>query len=285
MKLKYNFHTFAIITVIFWSLAYVYTKLTLEHISAFSLGFLRYIVASIMLIIAAYFFKIKPPKKKDLIWFVASGLTGFALYIIIFNYGTSFVTAATSSFIIATVPVFTALLASFFYKEKLKPFQWIAIIIEFLGIGVLTVYDGVLSINQGIIWLLIASVLLSFYNIIQRRLIRTYPALQTATYSILIGTLFLFIFAPKAINEIIVAPVEIIIYVIVLGVFSSAIAYILWSKAFELAEKTSMVSNYMFLTPVVTSVLGIIIANEIPDIPSIVGGLIIIIGAIVFNKS
>lgn len=285
MKFKDSFHTYAVITILFWALAFVFTRLSLKYISTFSLGFLRYIAASFVLILFLYIFRIKPPEKKDLIWFVLSGISGFALYIILFNIGASYVTAATCSFVIATVPVFTALLAAVFYKEALKVHQWVAIIIEFTGIIILTLYNGALSVNKGIFWLLVAAVLLSFYNIIQRRLTRIYSALQATTYSILIGTLFLFIFAPRSVNEIKAAPFIVILYVVILGVFSSAIAYISWSKALAIAKKTSMVSNYMFFTPVITSILGYMIASEVPDASTIIGGIVILFGAVVFNAN
>ena len=53
MKLKDSFHPYAIITIFFWSLAYVLTRLTLQYFSAFSLGFLRYFIASCTLLIVA----------------------------------------------------------------------------------------------------------------------------------------------------------------------------------------------------------------------------------------
>ena len=44
MKFKNSFHPYAMVTIVFWSLAYVLTRLTLQFFSAFSLGFLRYLV-------------------------------------------------------------------------------------------------------------------------------------------------------------------------------------------------------------------------------------------------
>ncbi len=63
--------------------------------------------------------KIKPPAAKDMPWFVISGATGFLLHMVFFNIGTGYVTAATSSVVIAMVPVITALVAYFIYKESL----------------------------------------------------------------------------------------------------------------------------------------------------------------------
>ena len=56
-----------------------------------------------------------------------------------------------------------------------------------------------------------------------------------------------------------------------------------WSKAFAKAKETSLVSNYMFLTPFLTSLFSFIIIGEIPDGATLLGGLIILAGIFVFN--
>ncbi len=284
LRIKNSFHTYAVITILFWSLAYVYTRMALNHISSFSLGVLRYVVASLALLALAILLKIKPPLRKDIPWFVLAGLCGFGLYVIIFNIGTSYVTAATSSLVIATVPIITALLAAGLYREKLQPYQWFAVGIEFAGIVVLTLLRGSMSINIGTIWLLVAALLVSCYNIIQRRLTKQYEALQSTTYSIFAGTLFLLVLLPGAVDEVREAPPVVLWYILFLGIFCSAVAYVSWSKALKLAEKTSSVSNYIFFTPLLTGLLGFVIAKEAVDAPIMIGGIVIILGAILFNK-
>ena len=282
--MKKSYHFYAIITIIFWALAFVFTRLGLQYFDVYSLSFLRYLVASITLLVIICFIKINRPKKEDLFSFILSGALGFFLYVILFNKGTALVSASTSSIIIATVPVFTALLATFFYKEKLKIYQWIAIGIEFMGILVLTLMNGSFSINEGVLWLLIAALCLASYNILQRKLTKTYSALQASTYSIFFATIMLCIFLPGSINKAIHAPLIQMLYVLILGVFSSAIAYIAWAKAISLAEKTTYVSNYMFVTPFLTTILGFIMINEIPDKATVLGGIIILSGLFIFNK-
>jgi len=283
MNLKDNFHTYAIITIIFWSLAYVLTRLTIQYFTAFSLGFLRYFVASCTLIIVALLTKMDPPHKSDLPWFIASGTIGFFFYIIVFNKGVETVTSSTGGVIIATVPVITALLARIIFKERLRVFQWGAIAIEFIGVLVLTMMNGIFSINTGLFWLFLAVLALSVYNLFQRKLTKTYTALQSCSFSIFFGTILLAIFLPTSIKEVSHAPSIQLFYIIFLGVFSSAIAYVAWSKAFSMATKTSQVSNYMFVTPFLTSVLGFLIIKEVPDLATIIGGTIILFGVFLFN--
>lgn len=283
MKFKDSFHPYAMITILFWSLAFVFTRLTLQYFTVYSLSFLRYAAASAALVIVAVLMKMKLPQKKDVLWFLAAGAIGFFYYIIAFNKGVATVTASTGSIVIATVPVITALLARLVYGEKLQIIQWTAIAIEFAGVLVLTLMNGSISVNKGILWLLSAAVALSIYNLIQRKLTKTYTAMQTSAFSIFFGTILLAVFLPGAAREVGRAPGIQLFYVAILGVFSSAVAYVAWSQAFAKAKQTSQVSNYMFVTPFLTSVLGFLIVGEIPDRSTVVGGAIILLGVFVFN--
>ncbi len=283
MKLKNSFHVYAMITIIFWSLAYVLTKLALQYFTAFSLGFLRYFIASCTLLIVALIIKMKLPRKADLPWFMLAGAAGFFLYMIAFNKGQQSVTASTGSVVIATVPVLTALLARFLCKEKLSGLQWLAIAIEFVGVCVLTLMNGIFSINTGVLWLFFAALALSAYNLLQRKLTKTYTALQTSAFSVFFGTILLAVFLPASIQDVSHAPGIQLFYLAVLGIFSGAIAHVTWSKAFAQAKQTSQVSNYMFITPFLTSILGFIIADETPEPPTLVGGAIILFGVLIFH--
>jgi Permeases of the drug/metabolite transporter (DMT) superfamily len=283
MKLKESYHPFAAITILFWSLAYVLTRMALHYFTAFPLGFLRYTVASFALLIIIIIVKAQTPKKADLKSFLLSGFLGFFLYMIAFNKGCETVTAATSSVIIATVPVITALLSCFIYREKLRIYQWAATVLEFAGVILLTLLNHEFSLNSGLLWLLLAAISLSSYNLLQRKLAKTYSGLQTSAYSIFAGTVMLYVFLPASVREVRTAPPIQLMYIIILGVFSSAIAYATWAQALKKAKQTSAVSNYMFLTPFLTTLLGFLLAGEKPDTPTIVGGAVILTGVLFFN--
>ena len=283
MKLKDSFHPYAGITILFWSLAFVLTRLLLQTFSAFSLGFLRYAVASCALVVIVLTAKIAPPNMADLKWFLLSGFFGFFLYMITFNKGIETVTAATSSVVIATAPVITALLAGLIYKEKLSAIQWTATVVEFSGVALLTLMNQVFSLNSGLVWLLLAALSLGIYNLLQRKLTKTYSGLQTATYSIFAGTLMLAVFLPAAVSEVHAVPPIQLLYIVILGIFSSAIAYVTWAQALKKATRTTSVSNYMFITPFLTTLLGFVLTHEKPDGSTIAGSLVILTGVLIFN--
>lgn len=96
------------------------TRLVLPYFSASSLGFLRYAAASITLLGVVLIRRIKAPAPRDIKWFVLCGAVGFFLYMLAFNKGCETVSAATSSVIIATVPVITAVLARAVFGERLS---------------------------------------------------------------------------------------------------------------------------------------------------------------------
>ena len=78
-------------------------------------------------------------------------------------------------------------------------------------------------------------------------------------------------------------PLSTLAVVLYLGIMPSATAYLLWSKAFALVEKTSEVTNYQFTTPLISTVLGFIILGEVPGISTLVGGIIIVASIVVFG--
>ena len=284
MKSKKNHHFYAMITIVFWSLAFVMTKIAMGHFNGYTLAFTRYFISFVAIVIFVVSYKISVPKPKDWIWFLLSGLLGFSFYTIVFNMGTSKVTSATSSLIIATVPVMTAFLASFVYKEKLKLYQWLAIFVELGGIAVLTLWNGVFSVNTGIFWLLLAAFSFSWYNLCQRHLLKIYPAMQCAAYGMICAMILLSPWSVQAAKAVVGASWAEIGAVLVLALLCSVLAYMTWSKALSIAEKTSYVTNYMFVTPFFAALWGFLLLGEVPDMGTFVGGIIIFCGLLLFNK-
>lgn len=271
-------------TVFLWASAFVFTKVGLEYFTASALGLFRYVSASIALLIIGYIKKIGFPDKKDIPKFIFSGAVGFTLYMVTFNKGSQTLTSATGSVIIAIAPILTAAFSSFLFKEKIKLKGWLSIMVSFTGILILALWNGVFSVDTGIIFMLCAAVLLAAYNITQREYVKKYTAFQSTSYSIFAGTILLMVFLPESIPQLINAETKAWLVLIYLGVFPSAVAYIWWGKALSLAKITSEVTNFMFVTPLISAVMGSIVINEMPSIETYIGGGVILAGLMLFNK-
>ncbi len=274
---------YAFITVSLWSTAYVFTKIALQHFSAGSLGLLRCAVASLCLLLVVRVRGILPPQAALWPQFAASGLAGFTLYILTFNMGSSLLNATTSCIIISTSPIMTAILAHIAFGERLNRWARAATVLAFGGILIMFLWEGAFAVSGGLAWMLGAALLISIYNILQRNLSRQCGALQITAYSFLCGTLFLLFFSPEAVEQLRAAPWSGVLLVCFLGVFPSAAAYVLWTKALAIAPKTSGVANYMFLTPFLALLLEYVVTGAAPGPATFAGGGVILAALLLYS--
>jgi len=192
--------------------------------------------------------------------------------------------ASIVSFIVSATPILTALLARIFLKEKIGLTGWVSVICAFSGVGIITYFNGGFNFTSGVIWICLSVVLISVYNIYQRKLLLRYTPLEITTYCIIAGAILLSVFAPQSFPQLAKADPIGIMAVIILGVFSASAAYLLWAYALSKAEKTSEVTNYMFVTPILTTFLGFILIKESPHFTAYIGGVLVIAGVILINK-
>ena len=110
-----------------------------------------------------------------------------------------------------------------------------------------------------------------------------YNALEIVTYSMICGAILLGFWAGDGLHQLAGASVSHIIALNYLGALPSATAYFTWGKAMSYAERTSEVTNFMFVTPLLSTIMGFIILHEVPNAGTFIGGAIIIISIVVFN--
>jgi len=284
MSKKTAMHIFAALTIVLWSFGYVMTRVAVRHFSVEAISFLRYMIAAVSLLIYAVMKKMRPPKWKDVPLFFAGGAIGFAVYVYAVNAGSKTLTASVVSFIVSASPIITALLARMFLGEKIGIVGWVSVLCAFSGVGVITFFNGGFSFSSGVLWICFATVLISIYNVYQRKLLLRYSPLEITTYCIVAGAVLLSIFAPQSIPQIYDAKPAEIIAIVVLGVFSAGVAYLSWAYALSKADKTSEVTNYMFITPVLTTFLGFVLIGETPHVSAYIGGALVLAGVLLMNR-
>ncbi|MHC1691936.1 MAG: DMT family transporter [Sphaerochaetaceae bacterium] len=273
----------AFITVVFWSSGFVFTRLAVRYFSPFSLGLLRYGTATVVVVAIGLCKRIGLPKAKDIPLFLLMGALGFTFYMILFNQAMLTISAATGSILGATVPVMTALFSAWFFKEKISVVGWFSIAVNFVGILILTLWHGTFSLESGLVLMVAAAVSFAAYNLMQRFATKNYTPLQATVYSIVSGTLLLMVFLPQLLKELSTAPLEGILDGVYMGIFPSAIGFILWTKALSYASHMNTVTNFMFVTPLLSTILEYIMTKEVPDTGTILGGTIILVGLMLFS--
>ncbi|MCI9068633.1 MAG: EamA family transporter [Lachnospiraceae bacterium] len=274
---------YAGITTVIWATAAVFTQSAQESFSSQSAGVIRYLFATAAILVVMAVKRIGPPSLKDVPKFLLSGFLGFTCYVTTFNLAMESITGATCSIIGQVIPILTAVFSCVILREKIPLRGWTAIAMAFAGILVMALWNGAFSVDPGILWMLLAAVSLSAYNLTQRVFVKDYTAFQATAYSIIGGTLFLLVFLPGAVPEMREATAAAWGSVAYLGVFGGAVAYVFWTKAFSLAERTSDVSNFMFAQPLLASLIGFFFRGEVPGIETVLGGILVLGGMFLFQ--
>ncbi|MDY3240227.1 MAG: DMT family transporter [Anaerovoracaceae bacterium] len=281
----------AIATVFLWSSAFPITKIAAQAFTPNALGLFRCtLAAGILLGIGCKNRFSKPKKPAHMLLFLLSGGLGFTLYMLFFNTGMLTLNSAVASLIIATTPVLTAAGASVLYHEKIRPAGWCAIAAAFGGVAILLLSDiaGSSTSGSGLLFMIGAAIVFCGYNLLNRKLLSMgYTAVETVTWSMVSGALLLMFFLPQTLPQIGQAAASCLpalMAAVYLGAMPSATAYLLWSRAFSLAEKTSDVTNYQFLTPLLSTAMGFAMLGEVPSLSTIAGGLVIIASLVIFSR-
>ena len=282
--MKHKYWIFALISVFMWGSSSVLIRLTFETFSVLTLAAMRCWLAAITLLIICLATRMPPPRLRDVPIFFITGAIGFSIYMIIYNMGFSRVTAATGNVLMASSPIFTAIIAQILFKERISLLGWVFTGVSFVGILVLVLWNGVLSINEGALWLVLTAIFLSIYNLMQRQLTKRYKAIQTTAYSLIAGALLLTPLMPAAVRDLAATPPVALAVLFYLGVGSSGISYLCWAKALSLAKRTADASNFLYLPAFISTLLAFAIFSELPDWGTVFGGLLILFGLYMFQK-
>ena len=282
--LKQKYWVFASITVFLWGSGSVLIRLAFDTFSVTTLATARCYLAAVVMIIICAINKAPLPQLRDIPLFFVAGAVGFSVYMIIYNLGFSRVTAATGNVVMSSSPIFTAVIAQILFKERIRLLGWVFMGVSFVGILILVLWNGVLLINEGVLWLILTAIFLSAYNMIQRRLTRRYTAIQSTAYSLAAGALLLTPFLPGTARDIANTPPIAIAVLLYLGLGGSCFAYLCWSKALSLAKRSADVANFLYLPSFIAAIIAFIIFSEIPDWGTVIGGAFILFGLYMFQK-
>jgi len=274
------------IVTILWASSFAGIRAGLQAYSPGALVVFRFLVASATLLAWVLLRQhIRLPRRADLPLIILGSFIGITVYHISLAYGEQTVTAASASFIIGAVPIFTAILATLTLKEKLGIRQWAGIGISFFGIGLISLGEaGHLKLETGALVILLAAVCTSVYFIIQKRLLRYYTPLEVTCYAFWAGTVGILVFVPNLIAELPKAPIGPTLAIVYLGVFPAAIAYVVWNFVFS-RTTASIATSFMYLNPIVATIIAWLWLGEVPSALAGIGGLVALGGVIITSKS
>lgn len=293
LKLKPAYtYILVILSMVFWGMSFVWSKIVLDFYDPITTVLLRLILSSLMIFTGLkLFYKIQKIKKDDYLLFAMSSLFNPFLYFLGENYGLQLSSPTTTSVIIATIPVFTPILAFIIYRERLSFLNIAGLLTSFIGVLFMLVNQD-LSFNaspKGVSWLTLAVISAVLYSILLKKLAMKYDAFRIIATQNMIGAVYFlplfFIFDVE--HFVTVTPsFGAIISLILLAFFASSLAYVFFTiSSREIGiSKTNLFTN---LIPVFTTIFSFFILNELFDAKKIVGMIIVIAGVLMsqINKN
>ena len=273
-----------LLMTIIWGSNFTAIKYSLEDLRPLSFNAIRFTTASIAMLVVALLsrdtFKIAPRDGRRLFFL---GLLGNTVYQSLFITGMSYTRAGNAALILATTPLFTAILGRLRKHEYFTARGVAGLLLAFAGI-ILIITSGAeeVSLRDTILGdslLLVTTVCWSVYTVGSRNLIHKYGSMKTTILMMTSGTpLLLLVCTPSLLRQdwSRVRPIA-WAGVIGSGLFAIALAYIIWNHGVHRigSTRTAIYSN---ITPVVAVLVAWIVLGESPTAGQIAGAIVIFVG-------
>ncbi len=258
-----------IISALAFALLNIFVK-SLSQFSVFQIVFFRSLGSLFFTIPLLAKLKISPYGNKKLLLVLRSivGLASMALFFLSLKY----IATASAVSIRYTSPIFAAFLALFFFKEKIKPIQWLFFGVAFSGVVLLKGFDSQLN-NLGLFYIIVSAFFSGFVFIIIRKISNQDHPLVIVNYFMVISALLSGVFTvfywktPQALEWLVLLS---------LGVFGYFGQYYM-TKAIQLKE-VNQVAPLKYIEVVFTMLIGLIWLNETYKWISLLGIVLILLG-------
>ena len=277
-----------IILSVIWGSSYILIKKGLTGLTPVQLGSLRVIITTILIAPIGYN-KIKHIPKNKMKWVAVSAFVGSFFPAYLFAFAETEISSSVTAVMVSLTPLFTLLISVIIFGEELLKKQVIGVIIGFLGIVVL-INNELLSSSFNILYVMFI-VLAAFCYAVNANLLKyklpNIPALGIVFMS------FLFMFIPAFIvlffsdfpfSDFTSDPLilESIIYIVILALFGTAIAKVMYIKLLAISSPVFSVST-TYLMPVVAIFWGLLDGEEF-KLTQFIGTSIILIGVYLVTK-
>lgn len=289
MKLKNLLNLLFLATL--WGPSFLFIKIAVVEIPPITLAALRIGVAAILINIYLFITGNRLPWNFKFWRDVAFvGLFAHTIPFILINWGQQYIDSALASILNAITPLSTIGLAAIFVKEDKMTFNKLAgSMIGLLGLLILISPNFSLSFEASFLGLLAVSIGASAYGValVYARLnLTSVKSIQAPSGQLLITSLYMIPLAlvVDGVPSISNISMEVIWSILGLASMGTAVAFVIYYKLLESAGPT-FVSLVTYLMPIYGVVLGFVFLNEIITGEAIAGGIIILLGVMVVNKT
>lgn len=267
-----------------WGSSFLLIKWGLQSLSAMGVAFGRQFIGALTLVALATASRMPIPRRwRELrhIIVVAFLLNAFPAYL--FAFAEQHVSSVMAGMLNATTPLMTVLVIRFAFREqRITRNQLLGIVIGFVGIALVT---GILEGMQDSAWwgmltLLTATLCYGIaYPYSQRHLAGMgYSPMAVMAAQVSAAAAMLAPFAVIDGSVIAQFTIASITGMLLLGAFGTGLAYV-WNFQIVQIVGSAVASTVTYLTPLVATVLGVILLGEQVGIPQLIGGALVLFSA------
>lgn len=270
-----------------WGGMFVVVKIIVGEVGPLQLVWLRYLVATVVLVL----FSIVKKEKWQRNWcnlglVVLVGIIGNAISIVAQETGTWLSSAQTGAVITSATPTFMVIFARIILKERLTKTKVLSVMMATVGVIMIV---GIHLTGNNILWgvlsLVLAALTWALMSVLIK-LIKSYSSLQITIMSTIVAIFCLTPFVmvdSTALTHINFTEPKIILGLLYLGVISTAGAFVMWNKGLTLV-KTSVSGLFFLLQPIVGTLLGWLLLNEGISFGFVIGTVLILSSVLISIK-
>lgn len=273
-----------LLAVTLWSGTYAAGKIAVGDFSTFTLIFLRYFTAALLIFpIIIKYEKDWKLKRSDIPLMLAIGFIGIFAQHVLFFSALKYTTATNCSLIMGIVPLLTAILSAFILYEKLKLKYIVSAIVSIFGIililtnGDFTIITNI-KLNFGDFLSLLMALCWSLYTIYSKKGLNKVSPLKMTTYMFLFGSLqavpFMLILE-KPIYAMQHASTKGWLAIIFMATLPSVLGYLLNQVSIQ-SIGASRTNLYMNLMPVMSVSIAMIVLKESITTTTFIASILIV---------
>ncbi|MAU63214.1 MAG: permease [Flavobacteriaceae bacterium] len=280
---------YLIVLSFIWGSSYILIKKSLIGLSPLQLGSLRVIFTTLVLLIIGFSSLKRIPKDKWK-WIFITGYIGSFFPSFLFAFAQTEIDSGVAAILNSLTPLATLIIGLGFYKFIIDSKQIIGVIIGLFG-SFLLVYEGsTINPDQNFLFvgfIIIASICYATSLNMLKVYLQEVPATSIAlgNFICILPPSIIILFYSGFMNIDLVKNLEVqnsLFYIIILSIFGSAFAKILFNKFVQIASPV-FVSSVTYTLPIVAIMWGIYDGETITFTQFIASG-IILLGVFLANK-
>lgn len=277
----------------FWGGTFVAGRVVAQHLPPFSAAFLRFALAGACLLVLVRIREGGLPRlnRKQFLPILILGLSGVFAYNVFFFIGLKHVAAGRAAVIVATNPIFVALLAAAFFSEALSRERVAGIclsvsgaIIAITGGRPLTLFDQALSWGDLVMFGCVASWVT--YLMVGKIMMQNLSPHAAVTYSCLVGAALLLPFglAEGMVASLLSTPWHVWLSLAYLGFFGTVLGFT-WFYQGVREIGPSRAAVFINFVPVWAILSGFLILDEPLCLALLLGAVMVGSGVYLTNHS